>query len=232
MFPVATRVLGTTTVPDGASFWMPKGSDITEEGIGYFRDVWLIKDVPVSYAREVIQHERRIATVVGDLANTAEDFDRLARAVEREALLEGEGEIGELTGHERTALAESAVDGSELDGLEVGIAGLVYALATVRIIPGASCRGHVGDTAWSDVPVVLFAATAHRAQALQPLVEGTGCRFSIDDARPDLITVAAPSILNTMALAEGVLESRGAFVRARSTPAPRLNATLSEDLLF
>src|SRR5713101_7338219 len=179
MFPTSS-LSGSITIPSDATFWMPKPEDIDEDGIGaFFHNTWLIKDVPVREARQLRKEERRIAEVVGHMATTAEDFDRLAHAV------------------------------------ELGVAGLVYALATVRIIPAASCRGHPGDRAWSDAPVVLFATTEYRAKALQPLVEAADCRFGIDTARRDLLAVAGRSILNTMALADAVLGSRHTFVQPR-----------------
>jgi hypothetical protein len=82
MFPTSS-LSGSVTIPSDATFWMPKPEDIDEEGIGaVFRETWLIKDMPVREARQLRQDERRIAEVVGHLAATAEDFDRLAHAVE------------------------------------------------------------------------------------------------------------------------------------------------------
>ena len=218
MFPTSS-VSGSTTIPSDATFWMPKPEDIDEEGIGaFFRETWLIKDVPVRDARRLRQQERRIAEIVGHLATTAEDFDRLAHAVE--GGYDPDKPRGyDLTAAERTELDEF-LPGDEdeavaLDSLELGVAGLVNALATVRIIPTASCRGHPGDRAWSDVPVVLFATTEYRARALQPLVEATDCRFCIDTARPDLLAVEGRSILDMMSLADAVLGSRHTFVRPR-----------------
>jgi len=221
MFPTSPSE-GSVTIPSDATFWMPKPEDIGEDGIGQFiHDTWLIKDVPVREARRLRQDERRIAEVVGDLATTAEDFDRLAHAVEDGyEPMEPDGGY-DLTATERAELgqflAENEDEGTALDSLELGVAGLVYALATVRIIPAASCRGHPGPRTWSDVPVVLFATTEYRAKALQPLVEATNCRFGIDTARPDLLAVTGRSILDTMALADAVLESRHTFVRPRSS---------------
>lgn len=85
----------------------------------------------------------------------------------------------------------------------------------MRLIPAASCRGHPGDHAWSDVPVVLSATTEYRARALQPLAEATNCRFGIDTARPELLAIQGRSILDTMALADAVLASRRTFVQPR-----------------
>ena len=227
MFPTS-RLSGSITIPSEATFWMPKPEDIDEEGIGsLIRGTWLIKDVPVREARQLGQEERRIAEVLGNLAATAEDFDRLAHAVEDGYDPDNPDERYALTSTERTALGDFLSDDqtAALDSLEIGVAGLVYALATVRVIPAASCRGHPGDRAWSDVPVVLFAATEYRARALQPLAEATNCRFGIDTARPELLAVQGRSILGTMALAEAVLASRRTFVQPRqprgSRPAQR-----------
>lgn len=217
MFPTSS-LSGSITIPSDATFWMPKPEDINEDGIGaYFRDTWLIKDVPVREARRLRQKERRIAEVLGHLAANAEDFDRLAYAVEGGYDPDETDEGFHLTATEQAELDEFLSDDETagLESLELGVAGLVYALATVRIIPAASCRGHPDDRAWSNVPVVLFATTEYRARALQPLVEATNCRFNIDPARPELLAVAGRSILDTMALADAVLESRHTFVQPR-----------------
>jgi hypothetical protein len=217
MFPTSS-LSGSITIPSDATFWMPNPEDIDEEGIGaYFRDTWLIKDVPVREARRLKQKERRIAEVVGNLAATAEDFDRIAYAVEGDYDPDETDEGFYLTATEQSELDEFLGDdeAAGLESLELGVAGLVYALAAVRIIPAASCRGHPGDRTWSDVPVVLFATTEYRARALQPLVEATNCQFDIDIARPELLAVAGRSILDTMALADAVLESHHTFVRPR-----------------
>jgi hypothetical protein len=198
---------------------MPRPEDIDEDGIGAnFRDTWLIKDVSVAEARELREKERRMAEAVGQLAETAEDFERLACAVESPY---EPGEVGadfQLTRLERERLDEFISDDyyeAGLESLELGVAGLVHALATVRIIPAASCRSHASDRSWADSPVVLFASTEYRAKALQPLVAETGCFFSIDPARSELLAVNGPSIQNTMALADAILGARRTFVKPR-----------------
>jgi hypothetical protein len=203
---------GTSALPTSAAFWMPRPDEISEEGFSYFRDTWLIKDVSVGEARDVMTEERRIAEVVGQLANDPEDFERLAQIAESSRL---DDPAHEMSDRERAALSEVVSDLPELGGLELGVAGLAYALATVRILPAASCRSHV-EHSWSDAPVVLFAVTEFRAKALQPLVDASGCTFTIDEARPELLVVRATSISNTMALADAVIENRKAFVQHRS----------------
>lgn len=201
MFPTSAPS-GSDTIPDNATFWMPKPEDISEDGIGsFFHNTWLIKDVPVREARRLRREERRIAELIGDLATTARDFDRIATIAENGLDPDEPDDLEVLTDAERATL-DGIIrhDGtSALDSLELGVAGLVYALATVRIIPAASCRGHPGDRSWSDAPVVLFATTEYRARALQPLAAAAKCRFGIDAARPELLAVQGQSILDTMA---------------------------------
>lgn len=212
MFPT-TEASGSIELPTGATYWMPKRSEIDEEGIGFFRDVWTIIDVPLRDARELAETERRLATAIADLAATAEDFDRLAGVVET-----GLGDDRpDLTPAERGALEPFVSDEPPLDGLELGVAGLVYALGAVGMVPAASCRGHCGSRAWSDGPVVYFATTQYCASALADLIKRTGCRFITDPARSDLLVVAGRSIEDTMNLAEAVLEARQHFVQ----PGPR-----------
>ncbi|HET9896666.1 MAG TPA: hypothetical protein VFQ44_17185 [Streptosporangiaceae bacterium] len=220
MFPNSS-LSGSIEIPDDATFWMPRPTDISGDGIGaYFHDTWLIKDVPVREARELRQKERRIAEIVDRLAPTAEDFDRLAGAVEGDFDPDLPSGGCNLTSTELAALREylpaDEDEPTALDSLELGVAGLAYALTTVRIIPTASCRGHPGERPWSDVPVVFFAATEFRAKALQLLAKSTGCRFGIDTARPDLIALEGRSILDTMALADAILVNRHTFIRSRS----------------
>lgn len=207
MFPEAPSV-GTTTLPADAAFWMPKADEISEDGFGFFQDTWLIRNVPVGDAWDVVSVESIIAEVVDGLAKDEDDFERLAGAAE----CAGVHDPGEdLTDDEREALAEVVSDIPELGGLELGVAGLTHALATVGILPAASCRSHV-ERSWSDAPVVLFAATEFRARALQPLVEESGCTFVLDENRSELLVVRGRSIANTMALAELILRCREDFV--------------------
>lgn len=209
-------VTGSSTIPCGATFWMPRGEELDEDGIGFFRGTWLIRNVPVRQARDIVNEEQRIVQTLDAVAMNAEHFDALANAVEFGSINDPNNG---LTDAERRALGEFASDlPAELGGLEVGVSALVHALATVRILPAASCRSHASPYSWSNVPVVLFATTQFRAAALQPLVDQTGCAFTMDSARPDLLAVQAPSILHTMALADAVLSHRRTFVRPRATP--------------
>lgn len=214
MFPTAD-IHGTTDLPQEATFWMPKRADIDDDGIGcYFRDAWTILDVTLQDAQSLVCAERNLANAVDGLARNGADFERFANLVE--GGLDGE-HPPDLMDEERAAV-EVLGPGNEpaaLEGLELGVAGLVYALASVRMIPAASCRGHTGPNAWSDVPVVLFAATKRRAIALRPLVGEANCLFDIDPARPDLLVVRGRSIRDTMDLAQAVIDASATFVQSR-----------------
>lgn len=218
---------GSASLPRSATYWMPKRQEIDEEGIGYFRDVWAILDVSAREARSIVHEERRLVAAIDHLAVTADDFDRLAAIAEC-----GLDEDSDLTVAERAVLEDLLGDDepSDLGGLELGVAGLVHALASVRILPAASCRGHVGSRAWSDTPVVFFATTRFRATALQPLVEQCGCWFDVDQNRADLLLVSGSSILATMRLADSLLAARQTFVQPRRSGLSRVRRASQEPL--
>lgn len=232
MIPTAPPPIGTSELPARAQFWTPRGDEVDEEsGIGFFQDTWLIRNVPVRDAWDVVEEERQLVDAIDELASTAEDFERLAGIAEYGAL---DDPAYELSDAERTVLSEWVSEfPANLGGLELGVAGLVRALATVRIIPGASCRSHP-ERSWSDAPVVLFAANEFRARALEPLVADSGCTFGIDEVRPELLVVRGTTVRNLMALAEGILENRQAFVqkRGRREPKTHVEPTSEQETLF
>lgn len=227
MFPVSSNS-GSSELPVGAAFWMPKPSEITEEGFGFFRDTWPITGISAGYADDIVSTERSIADVVNALADDEDDFERLAVIAESGGIDDPANEISD---REHALLSEVVSDIPDLEGLELGVAGLAYALASVRILPAASCRSHTERT-WSDAPVVLFASTDYRARALQPLVEESACTFAIDQARPELLVVRGSSIENTMALAKLISENRKTFVQPRGSKTPHPKPSSIQDALF
>ena len=225
MFP-RSSASGSSALPRNATYWMPSPDEIDEEGFGFFRDTWLIKDVPVAEARDILNAERRMAEVVDLLAQDEDDFDRLAGVAESSGVDDPQED---LTDRERQALSEVVFDIPELGGLELGVSGLAHALATVRVLPAASCRSHTAR-AWSDAPVVLMAITEFRARALEPLARQAGCTFDIDVNRPELLVVRGRSIEKTMDLAEAILDNRDDFVQHR--PTRRSAPPVVQDTLF
>lgn len=212
---------------------MPRGDEIGEEGFGHFRDTWAIHRLLRGEAREIIETERTLLDVAGRVASTADEFDAVCAALESgdpEVLpdgFDGAPAWTELEPHMND-------DVSVFGGLELGVAGLVAALSAIGgIRTAASCRSH-GSHSWSPQPVVLFAADRYRAERLQPLVQETGCGFAIDPARPQLLCIVAPSVINMGALAAMVLDSADGFKQPRGAPKrkPRTNQPSAQLSLF
>lgn len=197
---------GQPQLPVQATFWMPEMADLDDEGVGFFRDVWTIVDIPRGEAKDAIKREQALLQAIDDLAPTAEDFDRLARCVES---WDEEGPGADASLVERGALgwAIGPEDSAQIGGLESGVAGLVYALAAMGVVPAASCRGHTGPRPWSESPVVYFAADEARARTLEPFAQAAGCVFDIDPDRPDLLILVGKSVTNLMRLAVAVADA-------------------------
>lgn len=205
-------------VPSAYRFGRPSHEDVTEEGFGGFRGTWLLHGVRVHEAREVMRRERELVKSVDEFVLSAVEFDAVALALEKgsaplpERLLDGPME--ELV---EVIEQESNAGESRIGGLELGVAGLVYALSAVGCWTAASCRGHVGKNAWSDRPVVLLALDEFRGEVLRALMRPAGCGFNRDDARADLLTIEAQSIEDMMSLADAVLRAPRAFRKPRAS---------------
>jgi hypothetical protein len=159
----------------------------------------------------MVAKDRTVSSLVNELATTEVEFDLIAKVIET-----GESDYArELSGEKRAALrpymTKDTDDEIVLDDLEVGVAGLVYALSVAGAYPAASCRGHPGANAWSDRPVVLFAIDRRRAGKLESLVRDTGCGFEIDPRRRELLAVCSCSIKGTLSLAEAIIRSLPEF---------------------
>ncbi|HEX8627941.1 MAG TPA: hypothetical protein VF755_07205 [Catenuloplanes sp.] len=215
-----TRLIPRTDIeldpalPQDATFWMPAEDDIDEEGIGYFRDVWAIFDVPLSEADWVVTGEQAAAKAVDAVATSKESFEHFAQVIE--------GHNPDFPSEDPEDQADMAVlaqhgdvDSVGLWGLDLGVAGLTYALAATGCVPAASCRSHA-ERSWSDRPVVLAAVDREHAEWLQPLVERSSCGFAVSDVRPEFLVIHARSITEMMDLAAAIL------VKAESDPPPPL----------
>lgn len=207
-----------SALPNGFPFWTPTEEDIDEEGIGcYFRNVWLIRGVTRAEAEMVLEDEQNIVRLVDELASDAEVFEVVAKAVEsldQEAL---PSELAEKDAY--SALCdEFHEDVDPLEGLDLGVSGLVHALSAAGCFPAASCRGHATERPWSDRPVVLVAMDRYRAEWMQPMVHEAGCGFAIDETRPQLLTIEASSIENIMTLARMILDRLDQLPWIESSP--------------
>lgn len=166
--------------------------------------------ITVADAQFVVAAEYAMAGAIEPLAHDADDFERLATLAEYGGIDDPDYDMAD---DERTALTGVVSDIPDgLGGLELGVSGLVHALAAVGIVPAASCRSHADPLmSWSVAPVVIFAASEDAARALQPSVEASGCTFELNQDYSDLLAVRGRSIANTMALAQAVVEHRSAF---------------------
>ena len=127
-----------SSLPEGATFWTPSDEDLgSDEGFGFFRDVWLIFDVSADEAEAILRSEADLVSAVDELARDPVEFDQIAKAIEegdREHLPERLQTMS-MKGPIQTCLEHKE---STLEGLELGVAGLVYALASVGCFPAAS----------------------------------------------------------------------------------------------
>jgi hypothetical protein len=203
VYPTANIELAST-LPAHAEFWVPEPDEIDDyEGFGLFQDVWPITNVSASDANAVAREDELLCQVVGRLARDSADFDVLAAVVETGSV----GEDDEISAESLAALEPYLTGEPALEGLEVGVGGLVYALSAAGMFPAASCRGHADPDAWSAVPVVMFAADRTHAEALQPLVESSGCGFDLDPIRPELLVINGRSVEGTLRLGRAILAS-------------------------
>lgn len=206
--------------PDIAVFAAPRPSDISDEdGFGFFRDVWKIVGGRKPDVMRLLADERALSEVADTLATDEHEFDAIAKALEWQDLEEAdlsEDVQSQLVAHIRE-------DNLPLRGLELGVSGLVHALACSFMFPAASCRGHASPHGWARHPAVYFACRPQQAKLLAPLLEQAGVGVSIDAHRPELIALVTPSIVNTMNLAASVMEQREAF-RPPKVPRERARA--------
>jgi len=193
--------------PEGVPMGMPPEDEVSEEGYGFFRGVWDISDASREDALWAIKEERRLADLVDQVTATPEEFEAVAKAVEGgapDSLPPGfaarypGSEVLEIVG-------DGDRDESVLDGLEIGVAGLSYALSSIGCFPAASCRSHASGHSWSHRPVVLFAAERPTVHWLEPLVRDSGCGFGDGSGHGELLLVEAPSISNLMDLANRIV---------------------------
>ncbi|MFI8005968.1 hypothetical protein [Streptomyces sp. NPDC086010] len=195
--------------PASFAMGLPDEDEIDEEGYGTFRDVWTIGEVGHEEAIRMIETERRLVGLVDQASRTAIEFETMARAVET-------GEVenlpdGYVTENPHSDIVQflGAVDEeqSTLDALELGVAGLAYALSSVRCFTAASCRSHYSGHSWADRPVMFFAAERPTVHWLTPLVRDSGCGFADgSDRAARLLIVQAPSITNFVDLAQRIVE--------------------------
>ncbi|WP_328933501.1 MULTISPECIES: hypothetical protein [unclassified Streptomyces] len=203
-YPVFSRI------PEEAEFWMPMEEDIPDdERIGYFRGVWMILGVTFEEARTMVSVEATQIAVIDSLSQTEIQFEEIARACDTGVV---DGVRDELTRRQLLqripTLSEKELDDfyGDLGGLEVGVAGLAHAVSYIGGVPAASCRGHISEHRWSEQPVVFAAMDRQRAAWLEPLLHEAGCGCHIDPARLEFVVIDAPSVVESNALAQLIVD--------------------------
>lgn len=199
-FPVAVD----PTVPTDAAYWVPSQEELDEgQPIGFFHDTERLI-VDVEEASRVMAAERIAIGFADAHAATVAAFE--------EILDQAEYEVPDVPSDEAPAFILDA-PWYGVNGLEVGVSGLVHALNAVGVVTAASCRGHVASHRnWAPGPTAVFAADRSQVGLLAPLVALSGCGFEINTVdHPRLLAVVAPSVAETMDLADRVLAAADSF---------------------
>lgn len=205
------------TLPDRFGFWVPTDDEVqdaedAESGIGYFHDTWLLGQVEHDEADHLVKWEADLISTTDALARDDKEFELIAVALEW-----GNPEDIENSAMSQrpvwAALEEAFPDETGFcPGLELGVAGLSYALAAVGLVPVASCRSHAEPHSWSDSPVVFVATDRPRATVLERLAAEHGCGLDCDDVnRPQFLIVTAHDIRAMNGLAAAVLAAADQF---------------------
>jgi hypothetical protein len=186
-------------IPANATFWTPTEEELEENGApGDFHDTERI-ETDRDEAESVLEAERVAIDYVDAHSATASEFDELSDEIEFE--------VPDWPTEDAPSFITEG-DWYGVNGLELGVAGLVYALNAVGVVTAASCRSHAAPhRRWSEHPVVIVAANESQSQLLQPLVASAGCGFEIDGMnRPHLLGICGPSIVEMMVLGRAVLD--------------------------
>lgn len=188
---------------------MPPSDEISEEGFGYFRGTWFIGRVAVGEAQACVQMEADIIEWIDQHASSPQQYEQLATAIEKQDVtlldepLRSTASAGGIT-----QWLNDEHDGAPLGGLEIGVAGLTWALSAVRCLTAASCRWHMTGQSWADCPVVFFAGPSWRVEILAELIAAETCGLAGDRG---MLTVYGASVGHTHQLAERILSERGRF---------------------
>ena len=159
-----------------------------------------------------MQLEREVVTLLDAMSSSADEFHGLSAQVEfpdPEAAVND----GFIIPDDSPLRAYLTDDQSVTEGLDLGVAGVVYALAAVGCHPMASCKGPPHD--WAPHPLVRFTARMWRARALLPLALEAQC--GLEEVGGTLGTWAS-SIVKLMDFAQLIVDHRKEFVRNPVAP--------------
>lgn len=199
----------SSEIPRSATFWMPSEGDIpSDEGIGFFRDVWMILGVSVRDALDIIAAEEKYIGVTDIISDSLQLFERVAKLLESGEV--GDSLEGDLYRRLTDFVSELPEDPDEyispLGGLDLGVSGLAHAISAIGGVPAASCRGHFVQNPWSHQPIVFAALDEQRTNWLKPLLSVNECGFHVDPERSEFIAIEAPSIVESNRLSGMIIE--------------------------
>ena len=192
-----TDLVGATEVPSEFSFAVPTLVELEQEGLPYFfHEIEWLGSINWEEAGTEIAADIVATLAVAWATSSYLDFELVAEEVSA-----GIASGSELEGELARLSAVVSEEEPKFGGLDMGIAGLVYALSAAGYLTVASCRGHGPGIGWSEVPVVYFAATSAQFEVLAPQVDMFGGTVTVDDEHPDLLCLALPSCLHAQQLA-------------------------------
>jgi hypothetical protein len=203
------------SVPPEHTGWTPRRDELDETGFRGFPDTWLIRGIGVRETKSIIGVEEELINLADRFAVAAEEFDAICSAFEDANATKLPERLQGPSIPEELAFHLAPDDYSPTDGLDLGVAGLVYALAAGGCWTAASCRGHPGKYAWADHPVVVLACDRHRASVLQRWPAQAHCGFTTDGRREGLLAVVGESVTDTMMLAGLVVSHKKDFIPSR-----------------
>lgn len=211
----------------------PRTDEISEEGFGFFRGTWFLGRVRVDEVSAILLEEAKFIAFLDLVCGSPEEFEVLATSLEEgsfEAVPEPLRQRARATAGSYD-IEESEDPPLELDGLEIGVAGLTHALSAVGCLTAASCRSHCTERTWSDCPVVFFAAPDWRVKVLAKFVKDAGCGL---DADRDMLKVYAASVRQMNRLGQMLFDQRAAFRGANpgATRSRRRKTSGTEQLAF
>lgn len=192
-------------LPAHASFWVPDPANLVAgEPVAFFHDTELIV-TDMDEARRVMEAERIAVQFAERHSTSVNEFE--------EILDQAEFEMPDVPSDEAPAFLLEDGLWHGVNGLEIGVAGLVHALNAVGVVTAASCRAHSEEhRRWASRPAVVCAIGRDHAETLAALVAAAGCGFELNEEDyPHLLAVVAPSIVEMMELAARVESAERSF---------------------
>jgi hypothetical protein len=141
-------------------------------------------------ARCLLAREKDILDRVASVACDEAEFDRLAHKEESEFFIDDPNE-------------------GFVPAPDVGMFAACVGLCAAGCATSASCRGHPGNHAWSDHPVIQFVADATRARIIEAIARGTACGLA--SAEGGGLILWAQSIAEVVAFTHMLLDRAAEF---------------------